>query len=264
MHLNTILKTSREIMESDLEQHPSMLHGHQQHQQQQQQQQQQMNSGLTRYRSAPSSYFTNIIDKEFYEDMFNRPSSPETERVFSRFVNSLAGDDSPSQYLSPVRQNSAVKEEEITQQPQVLPSINNNEPVILQQQQQNNINNSFGSVAQNLYQTSGRPPLPNQSMTSSGMEEAYSMGVHRLPNMKSGDGNNSNLIRHNSSPAGLFSHINIENGMSYFTFSREIVSINIPFYDLLHGRQVLCMRNFVKNFMEGEMQIPWLGKKKDA
>src|ERR1044072_314553 len=59
------------------------------------QQQQQMNpsssSGLTRYRSAPSSYFSNIIDREFYEHIFSKPSSPETERVFSRFMSSLSG-----------------------------------------------------------------------------------------------------------------------------------------------------------------------------
>ncbi|KAF7805387.1 transcription factor bHLH122 [Senna tora] len=158
-----------------------------------------MNSGLTRYRSAPSSYFSNIIDKEFYEDMFNRPSSPETERLFSRFMNSLAADadadDSPSQFLSPAPQNSAVKQE-------IMPSINN-EPLVLQQQH-NNINNTFASSPHSLYQSAGRPPLPNHTLTSS--------GIHRLPHIKSSDANNSNLIRHNSSPAGLFSHINIETG----------------------------------------------------
>ncbi|XP_054813063.1 transcription factor bHLH122 isoform X2 [Prosopis cineraria] len=161
-------------MESDLEHRSSMLHGHQQ--------QQQMNSGLTRYRSAPSSYFTNVIDKEFYEDVFNRPSSPETERIFSRFMNSLANEseDAPAQYLSSARQNSAVKEE-MDQQPQ------------------------------NLFQSSGRPPLPNQTLTSSAMEGVYSRASHRLSHMKAPDANNSNLIRHNSSPAGLFSTINIES-----------------------------------------------------
>ncbi|XP_028780016.1 transcription factor bHLH130 [Neltuma alba] len=192
-------------MESDLEQPSSMFHG---------QQQQQMNSGLTRYRSAPSSYFTDIIDKEFYEDMFNRPSSPETERIFSRFINSLANEseDAPAQYLSAARQNSAVKEE-MDQQSQVMPPVNS-EPVALHhhqpQQQQNSISN-FVSAPQNLFQSSGRPPLPNQSLTSSATDGAYPRGGHRVPHMKAPDPNNSSLIRHNSSPAGLFSTINIES-----------------------------------------------------
>ncbi|KAI9081969.1 hypothetical protein K1719_036231 [Acacia pycnantha] len=191
-------------MESDLEHHSSMLRGHQQ--------QQQMNSGLTRYRSAPSSYFANIIDKEFYDDMFNRPSSPETDRIFSRFMTSLANEseDAPAQYLTSARQNSAVKEE-MDQQSQVMPSVND-EPVALHPppQQHSNISN-FVAAPQNLFQSSGRPPLPNQSLTSSAMDGVYSTGGHRLPHMKTPDANNSNLIRHNSSPAGFFSTLNIES-----------------------------------------------------
>ncbi|KAJ1421954.1 Myc-type, basic helix-loop-helix [Sesbania bispinosa] len=184
-------------MESDLQQHPPMFLDHQHHHQNQ------MNSGLTRFRSAPSSYFSNIIDREFYEHVFNRPSSPETERIFQRFVNSLgdgdgAAEDSLAQNLSTVQQQQipAVKEE-VNQQQQSqampMPSMNN-EPVVLQQQQpQSNMMNNFSSSApQNFYQSTGRPPLPTQ--------------------MKTGRANNSNLIRHGSSPAGLFSNINIESG----------------------------------------------------
>ncbi|TKY48359.1 dimerization protein [Spatholobus suberectus] len=168
-------------MESDLEQQPQVN-----------------SSGLTRYRSAPSSYFSSIIDREFYEHIFNRPSSPETERVFSRFMNSLSGDvaaeeDSLHQKLST---DSAVKEE-VGQREQGL----NEEHVALQQS--NNIND-YNSASHNFYQSSSKPPLPNQNQSNlpSGMEGAYSMGLRQ---------NNSNLIRHSSSPAGLFSQINIEN-----------------------------------------------------
>lgn len=201
-------------MESDLQQHPTMLLDHQNHHQQQ------INSGLTRFKSAPSSYFSNIIDKEFYEHLFNRPSSPETERVFARFMNSLSGsgdsasatasasvaavDDSLTQNLSTVQQHPVVKEE-IDQQSQTMSTMNNNETVAIhqlqqQQQQQSNINNNYSSCAppHNFYQSSGRPPLPNQ--------------------MKTGRGISSNLIRHGSSPAGLFSNINIETGLSKFFF----------------------------------------------
>lgn len=198
-------------MESDLQQHSPVFldHHHQQHQQ--------MNSGLTRFRSAPSSYFSNIIDREFYEHLFNKPSSPETERIFARFMNSLGGGGDAAepesaalaQNLSTVQQqqqqqlpSAAAVKEEVDQQSQAMPS---NEPVVLhqlqqQQQQQSNINN-YGSSApppQSFYQSSGRPPLPNQ--------------------MKTGRGNTSNLIRHGSSPAGLFSNINIDSGMSNFFF----------------------------------------------
>ncbi|XP_061361388.1 transcription factor bHLH130-like isoform X2 [Gastrolobium bilobum] len=159
-----------------------------------------MDSSLTRYRSAPSSYFSNIIDREFYENVFNRPSSPETERIFDRFINSLGGggdvvvDDSlTTQNLSTVQQIAVVKEE-VNQQSEAMPSMNN-EPVVLhnqQQHQQSNINHYSSSAPQNFYQSSGRPPLPNQ--------------------MKTGRGNSSNLFRQNSSPAGLFSNVNIETG----------------------------------------------------
>lgn len=179
-------------MESDLQQHPPMFLDHHQ---------QQMNSGLTRYRSAPSSYFSSIIDHEFYEHVFNRPSSPETERMLTRFVNSLGGGDADAEDSLATTQNPptvvAVKEE-VNHQPQDVTSMNN-EPLVLQQQQQqqsNNMNNYGSSGTQNFYQSTGRPPLPNQ--------------------MKTGHGSSSNLIRHGSSPAGLFSNINIDTGMSNF------------------------------------------------
>lgn len=203
-------------MESDLQQQPQVN-----------------SSGLTRYRSAPSTYFNNIIDREFYEHIFNRPSSPETERVFSRFMNSIgdgdgdgvggggdatAAEDSLTQNFSP---DSAVKEEIINQQDQQVMSSMNNETLVWkeeEQQQHSNINNYSSASTHNFYQSSSRPPLPNQNLNS-GMEGTYSVGVNRLQQMKkTGTGNHSNLIRHSSSPAGLFSQINIENGMFYFLF----------------------------------------------
>ncbi|XP_014494205.1 transcription factor bHLH122 [Vigna radiata var. radiata] len=185
-------------MESDLQQHPPMFLDHHQ---------QPTNSGLTRYRSAPSSYFSSIIDREFYEHVFNRPSSPETERMLTRFVNSLGGGDADADAAAadaedalPTQNPSTVVavKEEVNQQPKdmPLPPINN-EPLVLQQQhqqqqQQTNINNYGSSAPQNFYQNIGRPPLPNQ--------------------IETGRRSASNLIRHGSSPAGLFSNINIESG----------------------------------------------------
>lgn len=184
-----------------------------------QQQQPQVNSsGLTRYRSAPSSYFNNIIDKEFYEHVFNRPSSPETERVFSRFMNSLGSEE--DLLTQKISVESTVKEEEeilnvnINQQEQEREQ----EQMIHHHQSNNYEHNPVSSHG--FYQTSVMPPLPNQNVVS-GLDGSFSMGVNRLQQMKSHSGNNSNLIRHSSSPAGLFSQINIENGMSNFSFIND-------------------------------------------
>ncbi|KAG5114818.1 hypothetical protein JHK82_038087 [Glycine max] len=180
-------------MESDLEQQPQVN-----------------SSGLTRYRSAPSSYFSNIIDREFYEHVFNRPSSPETERVFSRFMNSLNSEEEDSLHHHKLSTDSssssaAVKEEVVNQHNQ---SVNEEHVVVAALQQSNNNMNSYNnSASRNFYQSSSsKPPLPNPNPNlSSGMEQgSFSMGLRH-------SGNNSNLIRHSSSPAGLFSQINIEN-----------------------------------------------------
>ncbi|PON89232.1 Basic helix-loop-helix transcription factor [Trema orientale] len=177
---------------------------------------QQMSSGpgLMRYRSAPSSYFTNMLDREFCQQFFNRPSSPETERIFARFMNSDSGglDDTTAQKLS----------SETTQQTRFVTSTTmGNEAgagagtgagaVAHQQQQQQQSNlNSYSSGSQSFnYHSQSKPPLPNQSLGPSN-EGSYSMGMNQFPPMRTGGLNNSTLIRHSSSPAGLFANINIE------------------------------------------------------
>lgn len=89
----------------------SDLHHHHHQQQLQQPQQQNMNSGLTRYRSAPSSYFSNLISNGIYGDddsdpFFNpRVSTTETDQILSRFTSSTtavvagSGGDSTSQQI---------------------------------------------------------------------------------------------------------------------------------------------------------------------
>ncbi|KAL5567185.1 hypothetical protein UlMin_030349 [Ulmus minor] len=183
-------------MESDLQHHLP-------------QPQPQMNSGLVRYRSAPSSYFADVLDREFCQQFFNRPSSPETERIFARFMNSEA-DDSASQKIT-------TQPEQQTQFP--AKPIGNEAPVLQQQpqppppqpQQQTNIN-SYSSSSQSFYQSTAKPPLiPSQGLAS-GNEGSYSsMGMNRFPPMRTGGANSSNLIRTSSSPAGLFASISIDN-----------------------------------------------------
>lgn len=182
-------------MESDLQHHHHLFHDHHH------QHQQQMNSGLMRYRSAPSSYFTSAMDREFCDQFFNRPSSPETERIFSRFMNggSVADD------------TEKVTTQNIQKTQFSTPTMNSEVEVL--QQQQSNINN-YASASQNFYQSASKPPLPNQSLPS-GNERSYTVGMNQIPQMRTGGVSNSNLIRHSSSPAGLFADINID-GMNCF------------------------------------------------
>ncbi|KAF3950126.1 hypothetical protein CMV_016667 [Castanea mollissima] len=155
-------------MESDLQQHHH---------------QNQMNSGLT------------------------RPPSPETERIFARFIagNGGVGGNGGTEATNT---SEVVATEASNQQTQFMASMNNEAAGVLQQQQSN-----YGSASQNFYQGPPRPPLPNSSV-----EGSYSMGLDRLPQMKNGGGggggggNNSSLIRHSSSPAGLFANINVGEG----------------------------------------------------
>lgn len=174
--------------------------------------QNQMNSGLTRYRSAPSSYFANIIDREFCEEFFNRPSSPETERILTRFIAGSGGGGGGNGGTEVTNTSEVVATEASSQQTQFMASMNNEAAGVLQQQQSN-----YGSASQNFYQGPPRPPLLNSSV-----EGSYSMGLNRLPQMKTGGGggggNNSSLIRHSSSPAGLFANINVGEGMYLLYF----------------------------------------------
>ncbi|ONH99271.1 hypothetical protein PRUPE_6G022200 [Prunus persica] len=184
-------------MESDLQQHH---HKPQQH----------MNSSLMRYRSAPSSYFANL-DSDFCEPLFNRPSSPETERIFARFLTGEGGGngDGGGGGTEETASHHKVTTQTNNQQTQFMVPKVDNEAVVIQQQQQSHLNN-YSSVSQGFYQSpSSKPPLPNQSLNSAN-EGAYSMGTSQLPSVKTGGVTNSNLIRHSSSPAGLFSHMNID------------------------------------------------------
>lgn len=196
-------------MESDLQQHH---HKPQQH----------MNSSLMRYRSAPSSYFANILDSDFCEPLFNRPSSPETERIFARFLTGEGGGGGGG--TEETASHHKVTTQTNNQQTQfMVPKVDNEAGVI--QQQQSHLNN-YSSVSQGFYQSpSSKPPLPNQSLNSAN-EGAYSMGTSQLPSVKTGGVTNSNLIRHSSSPAGLFSHMNID-GMFYFTLLLQISFLSI-------------------------------------
>jgi hypothetical protein len=187
-------------MESDLQRHHHNFNDHQA-----QHQQNQMNSGLTRYRSAPSSYFSTILDRELSEQFFSRPSSPETEQIFARFMSGGGSGGSGGGGGADDASEVGTKEGNI-QQTQFMQSINDEAARVVLQQQSN-----YGSTSQSFYQSPSRLPLPNQGLNS--------MGMDPLTQMKTGGGgNSSSLIRHSSSPAGLFSHINVENSTCLLYF----------------------------------------------
>lgn len=228
-------------MESDLPHHHHFFHGHHQ---------KQMNPGLTRYQSAPSSYLCGFLDREFCEEFLNRPTSPETERIFARFLASSGGntENVSNQNFGLIKQDSPVREAmpQVNQQAQILASVNSNDTTRLHQQQQQQTNYSVAS--QGFYQNSSKPPLPDKN-SGCGMDYrmATSMGMERLPQMKSTTGgSNSNLVRHSSSPAGLFSNINVdvENGILFF-FS---VSINfiVSFWVSSYTFQIIYLNYPIK------------------
>ncbi|KAL0459258.1 UNVERIFIED_CONTAM: Transcription factor [Sesamum latifolium] len=176
-------------------------------QQQQQQNMQTGSAGLTRYRSAPSSYFASFLDNptadggfgaDDLEQLFNpRASSPETQRIFSRFMNGTA---------DTVQENS-FSNMTLPSKPQLNsqflpPRSKESEP---QQQSKD-----YSSASQIMYQTHN-----SGAANSAAMQNSYNRPFDSFSSMKVEGGGGavggSSLVRHSSSPAGLFANINIEN-----------------------------------------------------
>ncbi|CAA2965568.1 transcription factor bHLH122-like [Olea europaea subsp. europaea] len=175
--------------------------------------QQQVGSGLKRYRSAPSSYLTSLSDitstsggfeGDDFDQIFNaRVSSPETQQIFERFMNSVdtighnyssnmsLQSQSQSQFVQPIKNETDVH------QPQQL----------LQKQK----SNDYSSASQMTYQTH------SSGNASSSMDNSFSrlhgsINSDRVAHMRMDGGVcSSNLIRQSSMPAGLFANINIDN-----------------------------------------------------
>ncbi|CAI9290141.1 unnamed protein product [Lactuca saligna] len=180
----------------------SDLHHHHHHQQQLQQPQQNMNSGLTRYRSAPSSYFSNLISNGIYGDddsdpFFNpRVSSAETDQILSRFTSSTTavvagsgGDSTSQQIMNQIGGYESQFMDSVKQEQEGVYSES------LQQQQQQPM------IYQNQFQPQTDHINRDVSSRSSAMDE--SLPTMNLP---------TNLLRQSSSPAGFFAHLDIDNG----------------------------------------------------
>ncbi|KAL6505335.1 hypothetical protein OROGR_025152 [Orobanche gracilis] len=163
-------------------------------------------SGLARYRSAPGSYFatflnspTNVFGEDDFEDLLNpQSSSPEEQRVLSRFMNSTCS----------VRENSSNMK--LPRSPQLdsqfLPQKKSeaHEAHRQQQQLQRHQSNDYSSASQ-------MPVAANSAaMGNSFRGLASSYNVNQMTMGRVGCANSS-LIRQSSSPAGLIANIDIEN-----------------------------------------------------
>ncbi|XP_074310533.1 transcription factor bHLH130-like [Silene latifolia] len=173
---------------------------------------QQVNS-LTRFRSAPSSYFASFLDAADTtfinprDDLSNargdfsnaRPLSPETESIFARFMSRMGdGNNSLSHKSSEIPRTSQM-------QPEMMVTVKEESDTLHQQQQRN-----YNTTPQMIYRSASKPPLAIHH--SSAPAVSSSIGMNSTPHMKIGIGgcSGSSLTRHSSSPAGFFDTLNID------------------------------------------------------
>lgn len=177
---------------------------HHQHQFQQQPQQQQiMNSGLTRYRSAPSSYFSNLMNTGIYGDddsdpFFNpRVSNAETDQILSRFTSSAdarpAGDCGGGGNSTSHQMMNQIGGFE----PQFMDSV---------KQEREGIYSESPMIYQNQFEPQPQSQSQSQTDHNNLPVSTCSSTIDSSMNIS------TNLLRQSSSPAGFFAHLDIENG----------------------------------------------------
>jgi hypothetical protein len=198
-------------------------------------QQQQMNAGLTRYRSAPSSYFTSFLDGA--NNTIGRGGGggggiggygmDDLDHCLNRFMpNNGQGEDSNPG-------NSFSNNMSMQSQTQFMTTMKQKQEAMQPQQQplqQQNIQNSYSQVSQMMYQSQASSPAEVQAQRNHNSEASNasaidysnrllsSMNSNRFAPIKMATGGgNLNLTRYNSSPAGLFANINIENGNVFWS-----------------------------------------------
>ncbi|GMH07591.1 hypothetical protein Nepgr_009431 [Nepenthes gracilis] len=181
-----------------------------------QHQKQQMNKSPTRYRSSPSSYFASSLDftdtsrsNEKGDFLVHHPLSPDTESIFVRLLSSVdGGDESLSNNLCDIPENSPVHAELMGP--------------VKQEADKNQQQNNYTPSSQATYQNLSKPPFRNQNKSeasNSAMESSFrapsSMPVDSVvQQMKMPGGSGTNLLRHNSLPAGFLTNINLDDGFA--------------------------------------------------
>ncbi|KAL5760486.1 hypothetical protein ACOSP7_018997 [Xanthoceras sorbifolium] len=221
-----LYSTSFKYPEGDLRKNQEIFmdsspHYHPQQQQQQNHHHHQQNSGLMRYRSAPSSFFESLVngggssndigtggggncDQDY---RYFRSSSPEIDTFLAKYMlptpSNCSGDsgNSSSHDFQEFGEKSMKQEEAETNGY----SANNGSSQMIYQSLQvqgpgndNNTNNNNN----------------NGTMDGSFGGAANSMVLENPMQTKMGTGNGSNLIRQNSSPAGIFSNLGVDNGFA--------------------------------------------------
>lgn len=151
----------------------------------------QNNSGLTRYRSAPSSLLTSLVDTNigFFNDETFRNDNQQQQQHYSPSTSS-----------------------------EMETMFTNSESLLVKQEEKDPFSHgiqyndySYGSQNQINYQTQHNQGFPNGSLGVEG-------------NVFDGSSNNcSNLIRQKSSPAEFFSNYSVDSG---FAPLREVGSVN--------------------------------------
>uniref|UniRef100_A0A7N1A701 BHLH domain-containing protein n=1 Tax=Kalanchoe fedtschenkoi TaxID=63787 RepID=A0A7N1A701_KALFE len=148
--------------------------------------------GLTRYKSAPTSYFSSFVMD--YKDVLRppppKPLSPQFDRIFAQLAAEISGD-----HALDVEATMPVAKHQIEQPEQLMMAS---------------------------YTPSAALPPPHPlSRTSSGVDAFYrglkpSAPPVRIPVVEK-QSSGSNLARHNSLPSGLFSQIDVHNvAAAYF------------------------------------------------
>jgi hypothetical protein len=170
-------------------------------------QQNQNNSGLARYRSAPSTFLESLAANSCnansdvgggvdLDDLsYNQHMSPEIDTLYPKFA--------PISHDLQEFAEKSIKQEEM-------------ESSVVQKQ------NGFssGSITETIYESQQLSSLQNQSPVEASFGVMSSMQLENPMQAKIGGLNRSNLIRQSSSPAGFFSSLGVDNGFgNHLNFS---------------------------------------------
>lgn len=193
-------------------------------QNQNQNHQQQQNSGLIRYRSAPSSYFASYLDgsntpptttNNNNNSSSNNGDSSESESIFSALMNNCSEIDPSNDLMSQRHHHNQVLQVSSSSSPMKLEmnEVESN-PQVQQQLHQTNGNGGFSCPDSSNNNNNGIVQIGGyRAAVSAGggtVVGSYSVPVgmeNQLQNSNNNSGNRSNLIRQSSSPAGFFSGI---------------------------------------------------------
>ncbi|PON58130.1 Basic helix-loop-helix transcription factor [Parasponia andersonii] len=184
----------------------------------------QPNSGLLRFRSAPSSLFVNFTGSgDCGVNKNNSMEGSESERLFSRFVDYTSGNNGSesSPTFHDLDDKSAVM------------------------------------AAQQRFSTGLPPHYPRQSSSTggSGMDNGSFglVGSMAMDSQTQAKSVNSSLVRQSSSPAGLFSHISVPNGYAAIKGAGNYGGLNGS-----HG-EVSPSTNRLKSQLSFSSRLPSLG-----